>query len=59
MGMTLTEKILTEHAWKEIRAGEIAVIRVDLAYVQDGTGPLAVRKLQEMSWNFFLKRERS
>jgi 3-isopropylmalate/(R)-2-methylmalate dehydratase large subunit len=51
MGMTLTEKILSEHAWKEIRAGEIAVIRVDLAYAQDGTGPLAVRKLQEMGFS--------
>ena len=51
MGMTLAEKILSEHAWKEIRAGEIAVIRVDLAYVQDGTGPLAVRKLQEMGFS--------
>jgi len=51
MGMTLAEKILSEHAWKEIRAGEIAVIRVDLAYAQDGTGPLAVRKLQEMGFN--------
>ncbi len=51
MGMTLAERILSEHAWKEIRAGEIAVIKVDLAYVQDGTGPLAVRKLQEMGFS--------
>ena len=44
MGMTLAEKILSEHAGKEVRAGEIAVVKVDLAYTQDGTGPLAVRK---------------
>jgi homoaconitase/3-isopropylmalate dehydratase large subunit len=50
MGMTLTEKILSEHAGKEVRAGEIAIIKVDLAYTQDGTGPLAVRKVQEMGF---------
>ncbi|HUL36748.1 MAG TPA: 3-isopropylmalate dehydratase large subunit [Thermodesulfobacteriota bacterium] len=48
MGMTLAEKILSEHAGKEIRAREIVVVRVDLTYTQDGTGPLAVRKIQEM-----------
>jgi 3-isopropylmalate/(R)-2-methylmalate dehydratase large subunit len=50
MGMTLAEKILSEHAGKEVRPGEIAVVKVDLAYAQDGTGPLAVRKLQEMGF---------
>ena len=50
MGMTLAEKILSEHAGKKVRAGEIAVVKVDLAYTQDGTGPLAVRKIQEMGF---------
>jgi 3-isopropylmalate/(R)-2-methylmalate dehydratase large subunit len=50
MGMTLAEKILSEHSGKEVRAGEIAVVRVDLTYTQDGTGPLAVRKIQEMGF---------
>ena len=50
MRMTLSEKILSEHAGKEVRAGEIAVVKVDLAYTQDGTGPLAVRKIQEMGF---------
>jgi len=50
MGMTLAEKILSEHAGKEVRAGEIIVVNVDLAYTQDGTGPLAVRKIQEMGF---------
>jgi 3-isopropylmalate/(R)-2-methylmalate dehydratase large subunit len=48
MRMTLAEKILSEHAGKEVRAGEIAIVKVDLVYTQDGTGPLAVRKIQEM-----------
>jgi 3-isopropylmalate/(R)-2-methylmalate dehydratase large subunit len=50
MGMTLAEKILSEHADQEVRAGEIVVVKVDLTYTQDGTGPLAVRKLQEMGF---------
>src|SRR4030043_2325634 len=50
MGMTLAEKILSEHAGKEVRTGEIAVVSVDLTYTQDGTGPLAVRKIQEMGF---------
>lgn len=50
MGMTLAEKILSEHVGKEVRRGEIAVVKVDLVYTQDGTGPLAVRKIQEMGF---------
>jgi 3-isopropylmalate/(R)-2-methylmalate dehydratase large subunit len=51
MGMTLAEKILSEHAGRELKAGEIVVVGVDLAYTQDGTGPLAVRKIQEMGFD--------
>src|SRR4030042_5092102 len=50
MGLTLAEKILSEHADREVRKGEIAVVKVDLAYTQDGTVPLAVRKIQEMGF---------
>jgi 3-isopropylmalate/(R)-2-methylmalate dehydratase large subunit len=50
MGMTLAEKILSEHAGKEVRAGEIALVKTDLAYAQDGTGPLAARKIEEMGF---------
>ncbi len=51
MGMTLAEKILSEHAGRELKAGELVVVSVDLAYTQDGTGPLAVRKIQEMGFD--------
>jgi 3-isopropylmalate/(R)-2-methylmalate dehydratase large subunit len=51
MGMALAEKILSEHAGKTVRADEIAVVKVDLAYAQDGTGPLAVRKIEEMGFD--------
>ncbi len=48
MGKTMAEKILSEHAGKDLRAGDIAVVNVDLSYVQDGTGPLAVRQMIDM-----------
>jgi 3-isopropylmalate/(R)-2-methylmalate dehydratase large subunit len=51
MGMTLAEKILSEHAGREVKAGDLAVVKVDLAYAQDGTGPLTVRKIQEMGFD--------
>ncbi|MBM4338686.1 MAG: 3-isopropylmalate dehydratase large subunit [Deltaproteobacteria bacterium] len=50
MGMTLAEKILSEHAGKKIGAGEISIVNTDLAYAQNGTGPLAARKIQEMGF---------
>ena len=50
MGMTLSEKILSDHAGREVRPGEIAVVSVDLVYAQDGTAPLAIRKFQEMGF---------
>jgi 3-isopropylmalate/(R)-2-methylmalate dehydratase large subunit len=59
MGMTLAEKILSEHAGKEVRAGEIAIVKVDLAYTQDGTGPLAVRKIQEMGFEKVYRPQRT
>ena len=50
MGMTLAEKILSEHAGEKVKAGEIVVVNVDLAYAQDGTGPLAARKVLELGF---------
>jgi 3-isopropylmalate/(R)-2-methylmalate dehydratase large subunit len=48
MGLTISEKILSEHADKVARAGDFVVARVDLAYVQDGTGPLTIDQIMGM-----------
>ena len=45
---TMAEKILSEHAGREVKAGEFVVADVDLAYAQDGTGPLAVAQLKAL-----------
>jgi len=49
MGRTLAEKILSDHAGHEVRAGELAVVNIDVCLTQDGTGPLAVRQLEKLN----------
>lgn len=49
---TLAEKILSEHAGRRVKAGEFVVADIDLAYAQDGTGPLTISQIQA------LRRER-
>src|SRR5512137_1193498 len=46
MPKTLAEKILSEKSGTDAKAGDIVVAKVDLAFVQDTTGPLTVRELQ-------------
>ncbi len=46
MAKTLAEKILSERSGTDARTGSIVITPVDLAFVQDGTGPLAVRQFQ-------------
>jgi 3-isopropylmalate/(R)-2-methylmalate dehydratase large subunit len=46
MGKTISEKILSEHSGKDLKADDFAIVRVDLCLLQDGTGPLAVRQLE-------------
>ncbi|NLV92024.1 MAG: 3-isopropylmalate dehydratase large subunit [Firmicutes bacterium] len=48
MGQTLAEKILSRRSGRHLRAGDLAVVNVDLTITQDGTGPLAVRQLEKM-----------
>ncbi len=46
MGKTLAEKILSEKSGTDAKAGDIVIARVDLAFMQDTTGPLTVRAFQ-------------
>ena len=48
MGQTLVEKIISMHADKKVKAGEIVVIPVTRCLTQDGTGPLAIDKINEL-----------
>jgi 3-isopropylmalate/(R)-2-methylmalate dehydratase large subunit len=44
MGKTITEKILSLKTGSTANAGDIVVASVDLAFIQDTTGPLTVRQ---------------
>jgi 3-isopropylmalate/(R)-2-methylmalate dehydratase large subunit len=46
MGKTLAEKILSEKSGTDAKAGDIVIAKVDLAFVQDTTGPLTVRQFR-------------
>ena len=46
MGKTISEIILGAKANSDVRAGDIVVAQIDLAFVQDTTGPLTVRQFR-------------
>lgn len=48
MGQTLAEKIISEHAGKKVKAGELVIANVDVTAVQDGTGPLTVQEFLKL-----------
>ncbi|MDO8491834.1 MAG: 3-isopropylmalate dehydratase large subunit, partial [Dehalococcoidia bacterium] len=59
MGKTLAEKILGQKVGVDVKAGELVIARVDLAFLQDSTGPLAVRQFQEAGLERLANPERS
>lgn len=48
MGQNLVEKILSDAAGSEAKAGSIVIVDVDVVAVQDGTGPLAIEQALEL-----------
>lgn len=48
MGLTLAEKIISKHAGKTVKAGELTIANVDVCAVQDGTGPLTVQEFKKI-----------
>lgn len=48
-GQTIVEKVLSRASGHPVHAGDIAIANVDLAYVQDGTGPLTFRQMEKMN----------
>ncbi len=47
MGKTLAEKILSLKSHGGVKAGDVVIADVDLAFVQDTTGPLTIRQFKE------------
>ena len=48
MGQTIAEKIISNHAGHNVKAGELCIAKVDVAAVQDGTGPLMVQEFKKL-----------
>ncbi len=48
MGQTIAEKILSEKSGREVYAGDLVVAKIDQIALQDGTAPLAIRRIREL-----------
>ena len=51
MGKTLAEKILSNKSGVDAVAGDIVIANVDLAFMQDTTGPLTVNQFYEAGFS--------
>jgi 3-isopropylmalate/(R)-2-methylmalate dehydratase large subunit len=47
MGQTMTEKIFSEHAGREVHAGEIVRVDIDMIIGNDITTPISIRAFEE------------
>ncbi|NPA30165.1 MAG: 3-isopropylmalate dehydratase large subunit [Epsilonproteobacteria bacterium] len=47
MGQTITEKIFSDHAGREVRAGEIVRVPIDMVIGNDITTPISIRAFEE------------
>ncbi len=48
MDKTIAEKILSEKSGREVYAGDLIVAKIDRIALQDGTAPLAIRRIREL-----------
>ena len=48
MNQTISEKILSQHAGKPVKAGDIAIVRVDGVMATDATAPFAIKAFRQM-----------
>jgi 3-isopropylmalate/(R)-2-methylmalate dehydratase large subunit len=59
MGQTLAEKILSPKSHGEAKAGDVVIADVDLAFVQDTTGPLTIRQFKESGFEALAKPQQA
>jgi 3-isopropylmalate/(R)-2-methylmalate dehydratase large subunit len=59
MGKTLAEKILSLKSHGEAEAGDVVIADVDLAFVQDTTGPLTIRQFKESGFEALAKPQQA
>ncbi|MBU1997931.1 MAG: 3-isopropylmalate dehydratase large subunit [Candidatus Omnitrophota bacterium] len=49
MRQTIAEKILSKHAGRILRAGDLAICKVDFAFGQDGTSSIIIDRIKEFA----------
>ena len=59
MGQTISEKIISAHCGKKVKADDFVVANVDVAAVQDGTGPLTIQEMQKINMEKCANPERT
>jgi len=59
MGKTLAEKILSLKSHGEAEAGDIVIADVDLAFIQDTTGPLTIRQFKQSGFEALAKPQQT
>ena len=59
MGKTLAEKILSLKSHSDAQAGDIVIAEVDLAFLQDTTGPLTIRQFKESGFQVLAQPQRT
>jgi 3-isopropylmalate/(R)-2-methylmalate dehydratase large subunit len=59
MSKTLAEKILSLKSHGEAQAGDVVIADVDLAFVQDTTGPLTIRQFKEIGFKALAKPQQT
>lgn len=48
MGYTFAEKIISKKSGRQVSAGELAIVKVDIAMATDTTAPLTIKAFKEM-----------
>jgi 3-isopropylmalate/(R)-2-methylmalate dehydratase large subunit len=48
MAKTIAEKILSNHAGRDLKAGDFAVCKVDFAFGQDGTSSIIIDRIKDL-----------
>ncbi len=56
---TLSERIISKHARKPVRAGEIAIVDVDGVMATDATAPFAIKAFEQMGGKTVWNREKA
>jgi len=48
MNKTIAEKILSNHAGRDLKAGDFAICKIDFAFGQDGTSSIIIDRVREL-----------